>query len=66
MDELEELDVSGNALVSNFTLEKLQNHKNLKKLRVESTSCNLAGVQELQKLLSACTILFMGMEFGPQ
>jgi hypothetical protein len=63
MNDLEDLDVGGNALVSNFTLGKLKGHKSLKKLRVESTACNLAGVQELKQLLPECMILFMGMEF---
>jgi Leucine-rich repeat (LRR) protein len=63
MDELEELDVSGNALVSNFTMGKLKGHKHLRNLRVESTACDLAGVQELKKLLPECKILFMGMEY---
>jgi len=63
MKDLEDLDVAGNTLVSNFTLGKLKGHKSLKKLRVESTACNLAGVQELKQLLPECTILFMGREF---
>ncbi len=63
MNDLEDLDVGGNTLVSNFTMGKLKGHKSLKKLRVESTACNLAGVQELKQLLPECTILFMGREF---
>ena len=63
MDALEDLDVTGCNLVSNFTLEKIKNHKSLKNLGAASTACNLAGIQELKKYLPSCVIVFNGMKY---
>ncbi|MFO0976201.1 MAG: hypothetical protein U0996_07355 [Planctomycetaceae bacterium] len=63
LDALEDLDLGGNALVSNFTLEKLLRTKTLKKLRVEGTACNLQGVQDFKKKNAACVVRFMEQEF---
>jgi len=63
LDQIEDLDVGNNQLVSDFLLDKLKRQKNLKKLRVESTLCTLAGVQEFKKLLPDCAVDFMGMTF---
>lgn len=62
LDALEDVDIGGNALVSNFTLEKLLRVKTLKKLRVEDTACNLEGVQEFKKKNAACVVRFLGRE----
>ncbi len=61
MDALEDLDVTSCSQVSNFTLEKIKNHKSLKNLRANSSGCNLAGIQELKKYLPSCVINFNGM-----
>jgi Leucine-rich repeat (LRR) protein len=63
LDLIENLDLGSNQLVSDFLLDKLKRQKNLKKLRVESTSCTVNGVQEFKKLLPACAVEFMGMTF---
>jgi hypothetical protein len=63
LDLIEDLDVGSNQLVSDFLLDKLKRQKNLKTLRVEGTSCTLAGVQEFKKLLPTCAVEFMGMTF---
>lgn len=62
LDALEDVDLGGNALVSNFTLEKLLRTKSLKKLRVEDTACTPEGVQEFKKKNAACVIRFLGRE----
>lgn len=63
MTELEELDLGENALVSDFTLNKIKNFEKLKTLRVQTTSCTLKAVEELAQLLPNCDILFQDRKF---
>jgi Leucine Rich repeats (2 copies)/Leucine Rich repeat len=59
---LDELDISGSQLVSNATLQRIKNHKQLKALNIEGTSCNQGGVAALKGFLPECRIRFGGMD----
>lgn len=63
MKQLEQLNLSGNPLVTNDTLQRIQNHKQLRGLSIEGTSCNAAGVQTLSQKLPDCEIQFGGTTF---
>ena len=63
LDHLETLDIGDTTQVSDYTLERIKKQKALRVVRVDNTSCTLAGVQALNNLLPECTIRFQGAEF---
>lgn len=63
LDDLEHLDIGDANFVSDFTLEKISKQKALKRVRVENTSCTLAGVQAFKKARPDCVVLFMNTEY---
>ena len=54
----ETLDVGGNALFSDFTLNKLDSCKGLKILKIQGTACTVNGVQKLKRAVPECVIKF--------